>query len=175
MLNKIIKNKLTFIIILVSLIVMYILYINITNREGKIIISSNSIVELRSEAPYLSFDKVRATQCNWYQQIRQKSGIFLISTELCYDGKVVLDDNYYQSIISKYKWEKYNYPNVPIEDTNADIYGPREMYQTSMIKNNLRTQTLYICKDDDWFFNSSISFSFLDKENKTLYFYYYQI
>lgn len=173
--KKIVLIFVVFVSIISTLVIVFADYNSYNNREGKVIKSSDNIAELIKEAPYLSLDELSVKSCRWYQQIRNSNGTFFITTELCYNGMITFEDNFYNSIISKYKWETYNYPDVPVEKIEEDIYGPRDIYRTSMIKDDLRTKTLYICSDNDWVFQDSIFYSFLDKENKILYFYYLQI
>ena len=148
------------------------IYVNIQNREGKVLYSSESYEELKSKTPFDTLDSENIQSCKWYEQISRKDGFFFIFTYLCYDGSLVLGDNYYESILSDYKWNEYIYPTSSRYVTNEDVYGAREIYGSSMIKESLKTKTLYTCDKYNMSFDSGAFYTFLDKETQTLYFYY---
>ncbi len=133
------------------------------------IYSSVSFEELKSKVSLEHIVKKSITSCKWYEEIIDNGSFGFTSS--CLDGGIVLEAKYYNFITSNFKWDKYTYPTSSKEDINADVYGSREIYGSSMIKNILRTKKLYMSKEYVRIFEGSDIYFFLDKESKTLYFY----
>lgn len=160
------------ILILFGLVTTSVTYKNYNNKVGKIFIASESISDLQKRMSNLSIDRIKVTSCKWYEQINRKSGHIFIFTDLCYNGKLILEDEYYNSIISRYNWQEYSYPISSKEGIDAGVYGTQEIYGSNMINEALRTKRLYISEEYDGTFASGTFFTFLNKESRTLYFYY---
>lgn len=143
----------------------------IPDREGDIIQTSSDAKELIYKSPYLSFLEGNIESCKWYFQVADRSGsIFFRMYDYCYNGEVVLKSEYFESITTEYKWTKYDYEQHRSLNENDNILGP--MYDVSIIRDSLKSKLLYVC-DDPMFSDNGRYFTYLDKENRTFYFYWF--
>lgn len=171
--RKLLMISASFTVIFISLLVIgWLLGIDFlhTNREGDIIQTSSDANELISKSEFLSFLDGNIVSCKWYFQVADKSGsIFFRMYDYCYNGEAVLKGDYFDFITEKYNWVKYDYEKQHQILTEDDfVLSP--MYDVSMIRDSLRSKLLYAC--DDPTFSDNWHFTFLDKENKILYFYW---
>ena len=170
--QKNMSNKKVYLIsmlIFIILVTCFAGYNNFKFREGKILCSSESKIELLDEVPQLSFLEGNIKTCNWYQQIANKSGLFFVFTESCFSGEAVLKDELFSTILTKYSWVEFVY-SKNISLMNVDYN--EGMFNISMIKNSLESEKLYICHNAT--FRKDNYYTFLNKNTKTLYFYYLQ-
>lgn len=145
----------------------------IPDREGDIIETSSDANELISKSPFLSFLDGNIESCKWYFQVADISGNeFFSEYYYCYNGEVVLRSEYFDYITANYKWIKYDYERH--HRLNEDSFVLIPMFEVSMIRDTLKSKQLYFCVNSK-FFNDSRYYAFLDKENRTLYFYWYAL
>ena len=143
------------------------------DREGDIIQTSSDANELMRISPFLSLLDGNIESCQWYFQVADRSGsVFFRMYDYCYNGEVVLKGDYFDSISNNYKWIKYDYEQH--RSLNEDYFVLIPMYEISMIRESLKTKQLYVC-DDPLFSNDDRYYTFLDKENRTLYFYWFAL
>ena len=144
-----------------------------SDREGDIIETSSDADELISKSPFLSFLDGNIESCRWYFQVADRSGsVFFRMYDYCYNGEVVLKSDYFDYITANYKWIKYDYERH--RRLNEDFFVLVPMFEVSMIRDTLKSKQLYFC-DNSKFFNGDRYYAFLDKENRTLYFYWYAL
>lgn len=141
-----------------------------TTREGDIIQTSLDANELMRISNRLKFLDGNIKSCKWYRQVSDTSGRFFLKTyDYCYNGDMVLKDDYYNIIIAEYNWDKYDYAKH-LRNLGEDDFVLNPMYNISMIRDSLKSKQLYVC-DNLVFSDSNTFYTFLDKESKTLYFY----
>lgn len=174
MYKKLIVISAAFITLIVALLVIGQLlgiYPFHSDREGDIIQTSSDANELLSKSSFLSFLDGNIESCKWYFQVADRSGsVFFRMYDYCYNGQVVLKSDYFDYITANYKWIKYDYEQH--RNLNAGNFVLMPMYDLSMIRDSLKSKQLYIC-DDPMFSDNSWNYTFLDKENKCIYFYWY--
>jgi hypothetical protein len=141
------------------------------SREGDVIQTSYDAHELMKKTNFFSFLDGNIESCKWYCQVAVISGDFFLKIEdVCYNGEIVLQSDFYDIITKKYEWNIYDYA-VNASSLDEFDFALIPLYKTSMIRDSLKSKQLYVC--DDPIFSDNSHFTFLDKENKTLYFYWH--
>jgi hypothetical protein len=142
--------------------------------EGEILQTSLNAKELLNTNSQFMFLDGNIKECKWYYQIANRNGNWFVWTEeRCYNGEIILTNDYFDHITTKYNWYEYDY-REHIANLDEFEIVLHSMYQSSMLRNSLESKDLYVC-DDTIFTDRNLFFTFLDKESKKLYFYKYAL
>lgn len=143
------------------------------DREGDVIKTSTDADELMNTSPFLSFLDGNIESCEWHFQVSHRSGsIFFRTYDYCYSGKVKIKDDRFYSVTANHAWDLYDYEK-DCGQSEGDFFK-RPLFDVSMIRDDLKSKQLFVC-DDVEFTDKGRYYSFLDEENKTLYFYWHAL